>query len=518
MARSGIFSAPSRSVEKTLRSGGLFGIPAGHRTALGKYFYMTVLLKPFSLLITLWLASSPLMSQELIVVRPVDHGEALTNPGMGWNYAYFTDNQDANYSGTRPIDDLLDWFPGVTAISFRVGWARIEPEEGQFNWDYTDRIAQKWIEAGKQVAYCWLVFSTAGSESATPKWLKEAGAKGWTFRPDTPREQWIPNWDDPIFLEKLGNFLRAAGQRYDGKAWVQFIEPGSLGTWGEGHNWTGRDTPRAPQITLEAQKLHIDLWRQHFANTALLINDDYNQVHSGGVEYAAKLGYGLADWSIMVEDTKPYKSAHLASPIWPQRPIGLENEHYGPAFRRGNWHDGGNYLDAVERYHASFARIHWWPDEFLNGNGKDLPGNRELVDRINRRLGYRLQVVEASWPAQARARETVTLSLHWRNAGVAPCYNGGHPAISLVNAAGEIILTQVDSSFNVRTLPPGATVDLAPVTARTMTLQLPPALQPGEYNLLVSVGDAQGMPFYRLPVSEYNLGLRYRLGKIRVTP
>lgn len=56
--------------------------------------------------------------EELVIVTPVDHGQALLNPGMGFNFPYFTDNQDANYGGSRPIDDTLDWFPGVNAVYF----------------------------------------------------------------------------------------------------------------------------------------------------------------------------------------------------------------------------------------------------------------------------------------------------------------------------------------------------------------------------------------------------------------
>src|ERR1700677_143251 len=81
-------------------------------------------------------------NEELKMVTPIDHGQALLNPGMGFNFPYFTDNQDANYGGSRPIDDTLDWFPGVNAVYFRVGWAHLEPQEGVFNWDYTDRITK----------------------------------------------------------------------------------------------------------------------------------------------------------------------------------------------------------------------------------------------------------------------------------------------------------------------------------------------------------------------------------------
>ncbi len=93
----------------------------------------------------------------------------------------------------------------------------------------------------------------------------------------------------------------------------------------------------------------------------------------------------------------------MAQRFWPTVPVILESEHYGGSVERGAWGDGSLYLQAVEDYHASYASIHWWPREFL-------AANRDLVDRMNRRLGYRLQLVEASWPEAVRPGEPWTFA------------------------------------------------------------------------------------------------------------
>ena len=54
--------------------------------------------------------------------------------------------------------------------------------------------------------------------------------------PDAP---WEPVFDDPVFLVKLENFLRAFAARYDGKPWLRYVDIGSIGDWGEGHSWAG---------------------------------------------------------------------------------------------------------------------------------------------------------------------------------------------------------------------------------------------------------------------------------------
>ena len=160
----------------------------------------------------------------------------------------------------------------------------------------------------------------------------------------------------------------------------------------------------------------------------------------------------------------------MAKAFWPDRPVILESEHYGPSVKRGAWQDGSRYLDAVEDYHASYASIHWWPREFLQEN-------RALIDRINRRLGYRIQLVEASWPKSAARRVSVQVHCGWRNGGVAPCLPGGHPAITLKDRDGGIAGVFVDESFDVKTLAVGPP-EQAPVCARRPASRFRPGSNP----------------------------------------
>ena len=202
-----------------------------------------------------------------------------------------------------------------------------------------------------------------------------------------------------------------------------------------------------------------------------------------------------------------WKSAGLAERFWPRAPVILESEHYGGAKQRGSWGDGHAYLDAVEAYHASYASIHWWPREFL-------AENRSLVDHVNRRLGYRLQLVEASWPESVRVGEAFSLAARWRNAGVAPCLPGGRVAFTLKDAAGGILAVFVDPDLDVRTLkvaPSGA-------VTRETTARVPESVAPGEYEVFVSVGSAAGTPALALPLDGDDGRHRYQLGRIRVQP
>ncbi|MCU0915300.1 MAG: DUF4832 domain-containing protein [Planctomycetes bacterium] len=456
--------------------------------------------------------------EKTVAVRPPDTGAALANPGMGWVLHHY-DNIVFNYGGKLEPSDTVDDFPGVTVVYLRLAWSYLEPEEGRFNWSVLDTPAQRWLDKGKQIALR-ISCSESFLRYATPQWVEQAGAKGYNFRPgkglDPNGPYWEPDYDDPVFLEKLDHFLAALAKRYDGNPEVAFIDVGSVGVWGEGHTFASTRKP----YTVATIRTHIDLHTKHFQKTLLAANDDF-ALHDRGratIEYAAKQGLGLRDDSILVQGgAKAYLSADFAPLFWEKVPVILESEHYGPSEKRGNWKDGGQYLEAVEKYHASYATVHWWPREFL-------AANEDLVRRINLRLGYRLQLVEASWPSAIAIDSTFRFQTTWRNAGVAPCYTGGHPALTIKDAQGGIVSVFVDEGMNMRTLrvaEPGQ----APTESHQAEFGLPLAsdertrlLKPGTYDVFVSVGTPTGTPKIALPLPDDDGHHRYRIGKLTVQP
>ena len=135
----------------------------------------------------------------------------------------------------------------------------------------------------------------------------------------------------------------------------------------------------------------------------------------------------------------------------------LEHEHYGGSKARRAW-SGELLLKSVEDYHASYMSIHWWPRV-------ELQENRPTIDRINRRLGYRLQLKSVSWPATIAAGRPFTVETAWANAGVAPCYGGGFWALTLKDQKQGIAAVLVDKGFDVRKLKVGPP-NQAPVEKR----------------------------------------------------
>lgn len=485
-------------------------------------FSLPVLFSAFAILCAPALPAAD--STAAVTVRPEDSGEPLDNPDMGWTLHFYSNFIENYGSKLEPSDTLDDW-PGLSTIYLRVPWAYLEPKEGEFNWSLFDTPAQRWGAKGKKIA-----MRVSCSESwiryATPKWVQDAGARGIDFEfGKGPREGgplWDPDYLDPIFLKKLDALLAAMARRYDGNPNVAFIDVGSFGMWGEGH--TGFSSRLNEEQTLAVVKKHIELHKKHFPRTLLCISDDVAGPTKPGrdfpaMQYAFSQGVTLRDDSIMVQPPPhSWYHAEMAEAFWPTMPVILEHEHYGPSKQRKAW-SGDLLLKSIEDYHASYMSIHWWPREMLSEN-------RETVARVNRRLGYRIQLRQISWPAEVALGEPFVVETQWANAGVAPLYAGGFWCFTLRDEKGGIASVHTDESFDLQTLKPGAPEAAAVVTRQSQfTAALrhvdpvgnhAPPTKPGLYDVYISIGKRDGTPQIALPLKNDDGSRRYKVGQLRL--
>lgn len=348
---------------------------------------------------------------------------------------------------------------------------------------------------------------------ATPEWVKDSGAEGTFYNQGKGRDPggqaWDPFFDDPVFLEKLERFLAAAGARYDGNPHVEFIDVGTYGLWGEGHTFMS-----SQQDKFEIKKTHIDLHLKHFKNTLLCISDDFAGHDKPGMrfpitDYALSKGVTIRDDSILVQRTpKAWYHAEMAQAFWPEMPVILEHQHYGASKSNNAW-NAALLLKSVEDYHASFMSIHWWPRELLNEN-------RQVVEQINLRMGYRLMPTQVSWPRSVTIGQPITVRWTWANKGVAPCYPGGYPTLTLKDDQGGIVSVLSDESLNLRDLKTGP-ADSVPTTEHESTLTvglIAPTTRSGTVDVFVSVGQRDGTPRIALPLAGDDGQHRYRLGSL----
>ena len=123
------------------------------------------------------LTACGLSNKDTKVITLEDNGALITNPNMGWNFAYFS-NTKTQFNQYLGSNDYLDEFP-CDLIFMRIGWCYWEPVEGEYNWEYFDNIMKGWWDQGKRAILGFVV--THPGDQNTPLWVKEAGAEGKTY-------------------------------------------------------------------------------------------------------------------------------------------------------------------------------------------------------------------------------------------------------------------------------------------------------------------------------------------------
>ena len=136
-----------------------------------------------------------------------------------------------------------------------------------------------------------------------------------------------------------------------------------------------------------------------------------------------------------------------------------------------------------EKTTAEMSRLHW---TFIQGGyateTTDIWRANGTFSELNRKLGYRLQLVDATLPDEATAGGTTHIALRIRNTGYAPMYNERHAYLVLKNGnTSYSIRLQSDPR---RWLPNGA------VTSINEQITLPQDMPEGTYDLYLHLPDA----------------------------
>ncbi len=375
----------------------------------------------------------------------VDSTTPLVNPHKGW-YHHFPDNHLTRRYPIRRDEDLLT-IPGMDHLYMRLAWAYLEPTEGDFRWELIDKTIDKWTGKGLGIAFRISCRETGTDrieqQFATPQWVVKAGAKGGFYlsgKETNSNGPWEPDFGDPVFLEKLENFLKAFAARYDGKPWLRYVDIGSIGDWGEGHTHSGS----RKDYGFDIRKLHIDLHLKYFTKSPLVVTDDYiyavNDLEDRERLHRYVLDHGIyyRDDSILVDGylrgyTKTWtvRSPEFFQDSYLKTPTILELEHYSSVTRQGNWTAKPNssvarygkgkkgpdyFLGALSLLHATYIGYHGYADQWWSDNP-------ELSNTLLNRCGYWYFLHGAQSSADWKPGTTGVLTARWSNRGVAPAYH-----------------------------------------------------------------------------------------------
>ena len=409
-----------------------------------------------------------------VTVNPQETDELLANPGMGWQTFHHFADEDQNLAG----------LPSGAAY-FRFYWRDLEPREREIDFAKLDALLAHAKKAGQKLGIRVMIASS-GLPNGSPDWLREKGCRGFEYRSEGEGQLWVPDFEDPMFEEAHFRLIEELGKRYDGHPDLDYVDIGSVGLWGEWHmSGTGVEMP-----PLGSRLAIIDAYREAFPNTPklMLIGEGEGMVHatSQGCGWRADclgdMGGFSPNWSHM-EDMYPRQiEATGSSEVWKGAPVAWETCWDMRKWVAEGWNVRGIY-DYGLSYHASY----------VNNKSAPIPeGMRGEVERLLRKLGYRLVLRRLDHDAEAKAGESLRVTMEWENVGVAPPYREYHLAFRLTGPTGEETRLATETSIK-GWLPGSREVEEA--------LALPGDLAAGEYGLALGVVDPKtGAPAVRLAI------------------
>ena len=384
------------------------------------------LITPVKLLnVVLWVANVLVLASTALtasiaadsrIVRPMRDDTMLLNPGKGFVQYYGADN-------TYTKDFI--------ALGYsRVSWAKLEPEEGKFDWREIDGFIKEFKAHGKKIGFGVMSISTGyGAQFVTPKWVFDAGAKPFAIPDDsspTKKQIIAKQWDDPVFVAKLGKFIRALGRRYDGNPDIAFFDIRSYGNWGEGHvGFLGGMPLASPDIY---EKFYLQPYIAAFRKSQLIVTwgSDY---YDKSYDWAMIQGVGIRRDGILSEWSKDGSECLRA---YGHAPAVFEYcDSYETTKKKGYWNT--NLL---------MKCIQAGKPSYMQWDSKIFEENRDFCLQLGNKIGYHFVLLEAAIPTKIKSGTPFAIQWRWSNDGVAPLYEPCQVAIALLDTNNRVVEKQ----------------------------------------------------------------------------
>jgi len=379
-----------------------------------------------------------------------DDIKVLKNPHKGWYWHYIDNGMKRIPKGSekclyrnREDEFDIDEFPGMHHLYLRIDWVDVEAQEGVFDWSEIDSIIEKYGKKGYKFTFrvCThegILYGDFGY--ATPKWVRDAGAEGF----DEADGSWMPKYDDPIFLEKMDNFFREFGRKYNKHPLVEYIDFGTIGIWGEGN-------ARHQIYDIEMYKRHVEIHTRHFPDKLVIMNDDV--INASGfnpkvdsrefLEYCLGLGLGFRDDSAICScyaDGGYFGYHTLRTPFMfdlfaENAPVDIELGHYSSSDPR-HMRDCFAVYDCLRRAHATYCGFHTYPQDWY----KNFP---YFTEHMANKLGYWYFVNGAEIPNLVSGTGAI-VNVWFENKGFSKAYNPFTLKFKLVGENGEYTVFEKD--------------------------------------------------------------------------
>lgn len=404
----------------------------------------------------------------------IEIDDLITNPGQGWLG-----------SGRFPS----------TVQYLRMQWDVLEPARGVYDWSLIDNAIarldkKKGASIGIRIMTC---SSHSPGKYATPKWVFDEGAKGTDYYaggngPAGGEYIWRiePIYDDPVFMKRHAEFLKALGERYRDNPDISVIDIGSYGNWGEWHTVSNQSSPVPSADVL---KKYVDMYVEAFPTKRMVFMTDADNILPYALAASPNIGLrrdGIGSPKLEQEWAGSDRYAHVPDmgEVWKRAPVIFE------------WWGDYNYLmnmgwsfeNAIEFMLKNHVSL-------INDNIGTVPQDKMyLIDKVSKLAGARIILRELTHARTVKQGESLEFKFKLSNIGVAKIYDDYLLRFYLYDARGAIV-HQFDGINDPNDWITGD-------YELKETLTLPATLPKGTYKLGFALSHKQGqLPMFRLAIS-----------------
>lgn len=348
------------------------------------------------------------------------------------------------------VDKLIDNGLQIGVLYIREPWSWFEPNDGEYAWRDENSVAYALVKGAKerniQLAFRILTATSSCKQQATPEWVFEKGAEKVSDRGSYNLSQYgneletrEPYLDNPIFIEYYDRLVSELSKDFNNEH-TAFIDAHGHGEWGE---MNAKMYSKNGNLN-ETVKTLQDVWIKYFPDVLL------------GGQFGSNIGNGTIQSSFEQGEGKPnfvIRRDAFGSKIW------LRNTGHFEKIKRLR-EENGIPVFAENCYHHLDSRDFRWskiifnePSANSNEYGGDDPFTQQKdtvkqvitdaieigantldlrvledarilwgrypdeVQRFNIKGGYRLSIIDGTYPETVKAGEMMEISSTWQNTG-----------------------------------------------------------------------------------------------------
>jgi hypothetical protein len=488
---------------------------------------MGKLINKLVLIFAILIMAIDLSAQDLVIVRPKEINDVLTNPGIGFTTFQcfngdFAGSSESGYTGvgggnvpdcySEPVsykfnNSLVNInHPQSSVAYFRINWSFIEPEEGKYNWDFIDSLLATGEKRNQRVLLRIAPFSgsiESEDKKDVPSWFRKK--IGPTPIASVPHSFWLIDHNNPLYLKHFGDLIRNFGSRYDGHPMIEAVDLAICGQAGEG---VGTDF-------LE-EKVRIELvkaYTESFKKTPLIVlgradlteHNVYHQCKEEGLNVGWRLdclgdvGFEFSETFSHMFDYYPQaiEQGMKARDAWKKAPVTFEACWTMKHWKEMGW-DVNYIIDQSLKWHIST----------FNNKSSPVPDEwKPEVERWLKNMGYRFVLRKITYPNVVEQNAKLSFTSWWENKGVAPIYRDYLLAIRIKGKAeSRVLLTDAD----ITTWLPGDNL-------YDQAVYVPLDMPSGEYTLQIGIVDRQSHePKVQLAIEGRDNEGWYSVGQIKI--